>query len=143
MIPLVSDACPVVHARDWLVFDWNPGFDDENLVTNLRTITLTFSPLKDDGVNVNDHRQFILGKGPVSNKVTPGINGFFHIEIPVPRTLPPGTYHVVDADSTPLLAPEYRNLKLKMVNSPVENRFCITVVGTEPQVVQHRANEVP
>lgn len=139
MVPLISDACPVVHYHDLLTLDWYPGFDNENLVTNLRTFTLTFSPLRSDGVNVNDHQRFMLGREPRSI-VTPAANGYFHIEIPVPRILHPGTYHLVDARSTPLLPPEDRYLNLKMTNSPVDSRFCITVVGTRPGTQQRSDN---
>lgn len=143
MVPLVSDTCPVVHVNDRITLDWYPGFDYENLVTNLRTFTLSLSPVEADGVNVNDHRRFALGKGPVHNKMTPIANGYFHIEIPVPRKLPPGTYHVVDARATPLLPPEYRYLNLVMTNSPADSRFCITMVGTTPGAQPQSNNEAP
>lgn len=141
MVPLVSDACPVVHGSDWLTIEWYPGFDEADLVANLRTFTLTFSPLKADGVNVNDHQRFTLGGGAWRSKVTPSANGYFHIEVPVPRSLPPGTYRVVDAGATPLLPARYRHLKLKMTNSPVNRRLCITVEGTQPEAQQQSASD--
>jgi hypothetical protein len=142
-VPLVSDACPTVRGGDRISLEWYPGFDDEAVVTGLRTFTLTFSPLQEDGVNVNGRQRFVLGKGAWRSKATPAANGYFQIEVPVPRTLPQGTYHLVDADSTPLLPPEDRYLKLKMTNSPVESRFCITVVPGTGANVQESANSSP
>ncbi|MFP5236431.1 MAG: hypothetical protein ACLGSD_11060 [Acidobacteriota bacterium] len=129
LIQLVSDTCPVVHGRDSLTLDWNPEFDYDRLVEGLRTFTLTFSPVGEDGVNVNDHQRFTLGGGAFRSSAVPTENGYFHIEIPVLRGMPPGTYHLVDASSTPVLPREARNLSLKMWNSPVDSRFCITVVS--------------
>jgi hypothetical protein len=128
-VPLVSDACPSVHIGDALTLDWNPGFDPAGLAANLRNFSLTFSGLQEDGITVKARPAFSLGDRAGKVAISSIGNGYFHIELPVSVRVAPGIYHLVDAHATPELFPEYQGRTLQMTNSPVGQRFCITVLG--------------
>jgi len=139
-VALVSGTCPAVHGSDLLALDWSPDFEDGGLVTGLRTFTLTFSRADDENGSLISRRRFTLGR-QLRSKATPGANGIFHIEIPVPRSLPPGTYRLVDAHATPSLPPEDRDQKLEMMNSPADSGFCITMTRTPPATEEQSSSD--
>lgn len=128
-VPLVSDACPVVHDGDHVSLDWYPGFDLEGIVTGLRNFTLVFKPISADGVNLISRSELTLGGRGGEFEAAPMANGYFHVEWPVRRGTQPGVYQLVDASSMAATVPEYHGEQLQMTNSPVTGRYCITVAG--------------
>jgi hypothetical protein len=126
-VPLVSGACPAVRQGVVLSFDWNPGFDPSSGVTGMKSFRLIFHHLREDGVNLNPASRLVLDSGP-RGRVTAIGNGYFHIEARLPSSTRPGTYHLVDAHSSPDLLPDYQGEAPKMTVSPVREHFCITVV---------------
>ncbi len=137
-IPLVSDSCPSVQIGDRVSLDWNPNFDPIWPVTGLSGFGLTFAAVADDGVNLKQmsrQTNLILESRYTPSEITPQGNGFFHIEITVrPRStttkvIRPGTYRLVRAGAIAALDPSYTGGPPRMMNSPVEERYCITVLS--------------
>ena len=129
-VALVSDACPVVHPGDFATLDWNPGFDPDGDVTGLRTASLSFAGLEEDGITIRSRPSFVLGGRGAAVVASPIGNGYFHIEVAVFPRLHPGVYHLIGAQATPTLFPEYQGPTPRMTVSPVSQRFCITVVSS-------------
>ncbi len=136
-IPLVSDSCTSVRIGDRVSLDWNPNFDPIWPVTGLSGFGLTFAAVADDGVNLKQlsrQTSLILESRYTPSEITPLGNGFFHIEITVsPRIMTtnmirPGTYRLVRARAIAALDPSYTGGLPRMMNSPVEERYCITVL---------------
>jgi hypothetical protein len=126
-VPLVSGACPAVRQGGVLSFDWNPGFDPSSGVTGMKSFRLIFHHLREDGVNLNPASRLVLDSGPRGRMTTIG-NGYFHIEVRLPSSTHLGTYHLVDAHSSPELLPDYQGEAPRMTVSPAREYFCITVV---------------
>ena len=131
-IPLVADSCPNVQIGDRVSLDWNPNFDPIWPVTDLRGFRLTFAAVADDGVNLKQ-TYLILDSRSTPSEISPLGNGFFHIEITVsPRStttkvIRPGNYRLVRAGAIATLDPNYAGELPQMTNSPVGERYCITV----------------
>jgi hypothetical protein len=125
-VPLVSGACPAVRQGGVLSLDWNPAFDPSWGVTGMKSFRLIFQQLRNDGVNLNPASRLVLDNGP--GRMTAIGNGYFHIEARLPSSAHLGTYHLVDAHSSPELLPDYQEEAPKMTVSPVREHFCITVV---------------
>ncbi len=134
-VPLVSDTCPTVRIGDRVSLDWNSLFDPIWPVTGLRDFGLTFAAVADDGVNLTQ-QQLRLRMRRTTASVTPLGNDFFHIEIGVSnaskKPIPPGTYRLVGAIAVPGVVPEYTGELPKMTRSPVDERYCVTVVNPLP-----------
>jgi hypothetical protein len=126
-VPLVSGACPAVRQDGVISFDWNPGFDPSWGVTGMKSFRLIFQQLREDGVNLNPASRLVLDSSPRGRMTAIG-NGYFHIEARLPPSTHLGTYHLVDAHSSPELLPEYQGEAPKMTVSPAREYFCITVV---------------
>jgi hypothetical protein len=129
---LVSDACPVVHSGDKISLDWNPGFEHPGIVEGLRVINLRFGRLAANGVTVQQVPAIRLGGLGASLPITPIGNGYFHIELTIPAGAVPGEYHLIDASADAKPVAEYQGPNLLMTNSPVRERYCITVVPATP-----------
>jgi hypothetical protein len=130
-VPLVSGACPAVRQGGVISLDWNPGFDPSSAVTGMKSFRLIFQHLQQDGVNLNPASRLLLDSGP-RGKITASGNGFFHIEARLPPSTHLGTYHLVQAHSSPALLPDYQGEAPKMTVSPASESFCITVVPAPP-----------
>ena len=129
-VALVSDACPAVHSGDSIAFEWQPGFDPEWPVTALSMVSLKFARASDDGITVYPRQSYEFGRRHSHVAVTPLPNGFYHVEVTVPsERLPLGVYRLVDASTGVTLDPSYRGPHPQMITSPVESRYCITVVS--------------
>ena len=126
-VPLVSGACPAVPQGGVLSFDWNPGFAPSWGVTGMKSFRLIFQHLRKDGVNLNPASRLVLDSGSRGRMTAIG-NGYFHIEARLSSSMPLGTYHLVDAHSSPELLPDYQGEAPKMTVSPVREYFCITVL---------------
>jgi hypothetical protein len=126
-VPLVSGACPAVRQEGVLSFDWNPGFDPSGSVNGMKSFRLIFQHLQQDGVNLNPASRLVLDSDPRGRMTDIG-NGYFHIEARLPSSTHLGTYHLVDAHSSPNLLPDYQGETPKMTVSPVREHFCITIV---------------
>ena len=130
-VALVPDACPAVQPGGRIALDWNPIFDPSWEASGLFSFHLFFSELDEYGVNVMD-------QGPrfvASTQRTPGAisdvgNGFYHIELTIPRNAHAGTFRLVGALARAELDPGYKDGMPwpSMTNSPVQARFCVTVV---------------
>jgi hypothetical protein len=126
-VPLVSGACPDVRQRGVISFDWNPGFDPSSAVTGMKSFRLIFQHLREDGVNLNPASRLVLDSGP-RGRITAIGNGYFRIEARLPSSTHLGTYHLVEAHSSPELLPAYRGEAPKMTVSPVRESICVAVV---------------
>ena len=126
-VPLVSGACPAVRQGGVISLDWNPGFDPSSAVTGMKSFRLIFHHLREDGVNLNSASSLVLDSGPRGRMTTIG-NGYFHIEARLSSSTHLGTYHLVDAHSSPELLPDYQGEAPKMTVSPVRESFCVAVV---------------
>jgi len=132
-IPLVSDSCPAVQIGDKISLDWNPNFDPSWPVTDLRGLGLTFVAVADDGVNLKGTR-LILDSRSTQSDISPLGNGFYQIGITIrprsttSRVIRPGTYRLVKARAIAALDPSYAGGPPRMTSSPVEARYCITVL---------------
>jgi hypothetical protein len=126
-VPLVSGACPAVRQGGVISLDWNPGFEPSSGVTGMKSFRLIFHHLREDGVNLNPASRLVLDSGPRGRMTTIG-NGYFHIEARLPSSTHLGTYHLVDAHSSPELLPDYQGEAPKMTVSPVRESFCVAVV---------------
>ena len=133
-IPLASDSCPAVQIGDKISLDWNPNFDPSWPVIDLKGFGLSFAAVADDGVNLRQ-TSLILDSRSTASDIFPLGNGFFHIAISVrprsttTRVIRPGTYRLVKARAIASLDPSYTGGPPQMTNSPVEARYCITVLG--------------
>jgi hypothetical protein len=128
-ISLVSDTCPNVIAGQSISLDWNPLFDPVWPVTGLRDFGLTFSAVAEDGVGVRRGGELHLGARHTAMNISPLGNGFFHIELRLSASrIPPGTYRLTDAHAIPDLDPDFKGSLPAMTRSPVEERYCITVI---------------
>jgi hypothetical protein len=127
-VPLVSGACPTVRQGGVISLDWNPGFDPSLAVTGLKSFRLIFQHLRQDGVNLNPASRLVLDSGPRGRTTAIG-NGYFHIEARLPSSTHLGTYHLVDAHSSPELPPDYQGEAPKMTVSPVRESFCVAVIS--------------
>jgi hypothetical protein len=130
-VPLISGACPAVRQGGVLSFDWNPGFAPSWGVTGIRSFRLIFQHLQRDGVNLNPASRLVLDSNPRGRMTDIG-NGYFHIEARLLPSTHPGTYHLIDAHSSPELLPDYQGKAPKMTVSPASESFCITVVPAPP-----------
>jgi hypothetical protein len=139
-VALVSDLCPTVRAGGLVSLDWYPGFDLEGIVTGIRSFTLSFSPLVQNGATPARRSMVYLG-GRGRSFAAPTGNAYYHVEFPVPRNTAPGVYTLVDAHATALTPPEYQGDPLVMTNSPVDGRFCITITAYSRAAVQDSAND--
>jgi len=129
-VRLVSDTCPSVHAGDRISLDWNPVFDPNWPVTGLRGFSFTFAGVAEDGVSLKRPGVF-LGSRHTSVNISPLGNGYFHIEATVnAKSLQPGMYRLVSAYAFAEVVPEYAEQPPQMTNSPVGERYCITIAGT-------------
>jgi hypothetical protein len=126
-VPLVSGACPAVRQGGAISLDWNPGFAPSWAETGMRSFRLIFQQLKEDGVTLNPASRLVLDSGP-RGKMTDIGNGYFHIESRLAPMTHPGTYHLVQAHSSPELLPDYQGEAPRMTVSPVRESYCITVV---------------
>jgi hypothetical protein len=126
-VPLVSGACPAVRQDGVISLDWNPGFDPSWGVTGMKSFRLIFQHLQQDGVNLNPASRLVLDSGPRGRMTAIG-NGYFHIAARLPSSTHLGTYHLVDAHTSPELLPDYQGEAPNMTVSPVREYFCITVV---------------
>jgi hypothetical protein len=133
-VPLVTDSCPSVRIGDRVSLDWNPNFEPIWPVTGLSGFGLTFAAVADDGVHLKQ-TGLILDSRYTPSEISPLGNGFFHIEITMrprsmtTRNIRPGTYRLVKARAIAALDPSYTGGSPQMTSSPVEERYCITVVG--------------
>jgi len=127
-IPLVSDACPAVRRGDKVSLDWNPGFEHPGMVEGLRVFNLRFGRVAANGVTVQLLPAIRLGGLGSALPINPIGNGYFHIELSIPAGTTPGEYHLIDATADAKPLPEYQGPSLPMTNSPVRERFCITIV---------------
>jgi hypothetical protein len=126
-VPLVSGACPAVRQGGVISLDWNPGFDPSWGVTGMKSFRLIFQHLREDDVNLNPASRLVLDSRP-RGKITASGNGYFHIEARLPPSTRLGTYHLVDAHSSPDLSPDYQGEAPKMTVSPVRESFCVAVI---------------
>jgi len=128
-VPLVSDTCPEVHPGDKISLDSNPLFDPIWPVTGLRGFGLTFAKLADDGVHLTRNELLMGGRHSGVSIAALG-NGYFHIEMTVPpkRFIKPGTYVLVGATANADVVPDYADQPPQMTASPVEERYCVTIV---------------
>jgi hypothetical protein len=126
-VPLVSGACPSVPQGGVISLDWNPGFDPSYPVTGLKFTRLVFQYLREDGVTLNPASRLVLDTGHRGMMTAIG-NGYFHIESRLSPMTRPGTYHLVRAQSSPQLLPDYQGDAPQMTVSPVRESYCITVV---------------
>ena len=136
VVPLVSDSCPIVRQGQSISLDWYPGFDIPGIVTGIRGFRLTFGALLVDGVTVRTRPAVVLGGRADRFSAVNAWNGYFHFELPISRAVTPGTYRLIDAEGTAETDQDYRGPAMKMTNSPVDSRFCITVEplsSTEPK----------
>ena len=92
----------------------------------MKSFGLIFQQLQNDGVNLNPASRLLLDSSPRGRMTAIG-NGYFHIEARLPSSTHLGTYHLVDAHSSPELLPDYQGEAPKMTVSPVREHFCITV----------------
>lgn len=131
-VPLVSDTCPEVHFGDSVSLDFNPLFDPEWPVTSLSSLGLTFVKLAGDDVHLTRSELPIGGHLSRVRTSTLG-NGFFHVELRVParRFISFGTYRLVGASAVAQVTPEFRGTPPQMTRSPVEERYCITIVPSQ------------
>ncbi len=133
-VPLVSDTCPSVRVGDSISLDWNPDFDPIWPVTGLRDFYLTFAGVADDGVHLA-RRELDLDMRHAPTRISALGNGFFHIEFTVDgRSISPGIYRLVRANANAEVVQDYAGGPPRMTLSPVDGRYCITVVG--PQAPQ-------
>jgi len=128
-VPLVSDACPVVRPGDKLALDWNPGFEHPGMVDSLLAFSLRFGLVSENGVTVQRFPGIVVEGHGSGGFVSPLGNGYFHIELRVPPGSPPGQYKLIDAVSNAKTFPDYQGPGLPMNNSPVRERYCITIVA--------------
>jgi len=126
-VSLASDACPVVHARQSISLDWNPGFEHLGAITGIRTFRLTFGALAENGLTVRKKAPQVLGGRDQQFTAAATQNGYFHFEVSVPRTLAPGEYHLIGAEAIATALPEYQGPAIQMTNSPVAARLCFTI----------------
>jgi hypothetical protein len=126
-VPLVSGACPAVRQGGAISLDWNPGFDPSWAGTGMRSFRLIFQQLQEDGVTLNPASRLVLDSGP-RGKMTDIGNGYIHIEARLSPMAHRGTYHLVQAHSSPQLPPDYQGEAPQMTVSPVREFYCITVV---------------
>jgi len=129
---MVSGQCPAVHAGDWISLDWNPAFDSTAAVTGVKNVALTFVGTLEDGVTVNPRHTLFLPRS-ADHKISPLGNGYVHIESPLPVTLDPGVYHLVEAYANPELRPDYKGETPKPTVSPAREHLCITVLARRPR----------
>ncbi len=134
--PLVSDKCPAVIAGDAISLDWYPGFEHPGVVTGIRSLYLSFGRLLQDGVSVSTRPALVLGGLHKGFSATNAWNGYFHLVVSVPRTVASGEYHLIDAVGAAAAVQEYQGPLMKMTNSPVDSRLCITVLSSRPQAQQ-------
>jgi len=132
-IQLASDSCQAVQIGDKISLDWNPNFDPSWPVTDLRGLGLTFAAVAEDGVNLKQTR-LILDSRYTHSNISPLGNGFFHVAITVrprsktTRVIRPGTYRLVKARAIAALDTSYTGGPPQMTSSPVEARYCITIL---------------
>lgn len=134
-VPLVSDACPAVQRGGRIALDWNPNFDPAGAVSGLGGFELRFRELDADQVNLTQGKpQLRLQSLAPPHRITSLGNGFFHIELTIPRTASYGVYRLVGAGAMAAVYPEYLDIspRPQMTNSPVQMRLCMTVVGPQP-----------
>ncbi len=134
-IALVSDQCPVVQRGGRISLDWNPNFDQEGAVSGLRGFQLIFRQLDEDGVHFREQaRKMIVTTAHTAGALMPLGNGFYHIELTVPRTAGSGVYRLVGAGAFAAVYPEYKDMLPQplMTDSPVRTRLCVTVVKPQP-----------
>ncbi len=132
-VPLVTDACPVVHPGDRIVFEWNPVFDPDWPVTGLGSVVLQFGRMDEDGVNLVPRYTLKLGGRVPAVSIAAMPNGFYRVEVAVQtdRTTQPGVYRLVGASMNARTDSDYSGAAPQMMRSPVEQRFCITLRSTQ------------
>ena len=127
-VPLVSDTCPSVHIGDSISLDWNPNFDPAWPVTGLRSFGLTLAGVAEDGVSLK-RQELNLGARHTPTKISPLGNGFYRIEFQLnTRSIEPGKYRLVRAMAMAEVVSEYTEQPPQMTSSPVNERYCISVV---------------
>jgi hypothetical protein len=126
-VPLVAGACTAVRQDGVISFDWNPGFAPSWGVTGIKSFRLVFQQLGEDGVNLNPASRLAVDSVPGGRMTAIG-NGYIHIEARLPPSTHLGTYHLVDAHTSPELLPDYQGEAPQMTVSPARESFCITVV---------------
>ena len=102
------------------------------MVERLRTINLRFGRLSEDGVTVNQVPNIQLRGLAVVLPITYIGNGYFHIELTIPARPVPGEYHLIQAIATAKMLPDYQGPDPAMTNSPVRERYCVTIVSSLP-----------
>jgi hypothetical protein len=129
-VPLVSDTCPSVRIGDRVSLDWNPLFDPEWPVAGLHAFVLRFARMTEDGAVDSKQEQLRLGAQQPPASISPLGNGYFHVEFTVfMKPIRHGTYRLVRADAAAEVDPDYANQAPQMTRSPVDERYCFTVVG--------------
>lgn len=131
VVALNTASCPTVSSLALVSLDWNPGFENESVVTGINHFGLVFAPVAADGVTVithpnGDYSHYVAR----SVSATPTSNGYYHLEFRFSKTPPPGLYRVVDAGVSSHVQPEYRGPAPRMTVSPARDRLCVTVVGS-------------
>jgi hypothetical protein len=129
-VPLASGACPLVSAGQSISLDWNPGFNHPDEVAGLSTFRLSFGILMEDGVTVKTRLPLVLGARGVGFSATDSGNGYFHIELPISRSVAPGEYHLIAAEAAAATFEGYQGPAMEMTNSPVKAKLCFTVAGS-------------
>lgn len=130
-VALVSDACPAVQPGGRLALDWNPNFDPAGEVSGLHSFELIFRKLDEYGVNVLEQGpMFAASTAHTRGAIAPLGNGFYHIELTIPRRVHAGAFRLVAARATADVYPEYKNSPPwpLMTDSPVHTRLCVTVL---------------
>ena len=130
-VALVTDACPAVRPGGRIAVDWNPIFDPAGEASGLRSFKMIFRKLDDYGVNVMERGPtFMANTARTRGAITPLGNGFYHIELTVPRSARAGVFRLVLARATAEVYPEYKNSPPwpQMTDSPVRTRLCVTVL---------------
>jgi len=141
-VPLVSDTCPNVSLGQSISLDWNPVFDPSWPVTSLRDVGLTFSPVEEDGVSVRRRTELRLGARRTARTISPLGNGFFHVAVRLSGSrISPGTYRLVDVRAIPEVDSDFKGPLPEMTRSPVEARYCITVIRPQSSQSPQPGNE--
>lgn len=123
---LVSDSCPAVLPGTYISLEWNPGFDHAGVVTGLHMFRATFYRKSKNGT-LQTYLPLTLGGVQGTFAASSNPNGFFKIQLKLPREIAPGAYYLTEAKGSASTAADYTGAAITMTNSPSTARFCFRV----------------
>lgn len=125
-VRLEAFQCVSVHPGQSVSLEWNPGFEHPGAVRRVGAGEMRLSRTDELARGYSRSATELGGRtGPA--KVTDLGNGFYRLEVVLPRRLPAGSYRVTGASLRAVPVEGQDPAAVSATHSPVDQQYCINV----------------